>query len=137
MTFFAFGVMLTMYILMLTYNKIIYIKGEFMFIAQVVIIGILLVFLILLLLTLILTAFPRIVNGNKSEKTKKFPEIKQNTEEKETPSSAMTNVNTDDHTLVSVITAAIAAYRAGCGESSDLSSFKVVAFRKTKLGRKS
>lgn len=105
-----------------------------MFIAQVVIIGILLVFLILVILTLILAAFPRIVNGKKAEKIKKVPETKQSATEQiavQTP-----NNPTDDYALISVITAAIAAYREGCGESSDLNSFKVVAFRKTKFGRK-
>lgn len=105
-----------------------------MFIAQVVIIGILLVFLILVILTLILAAFPRIVNGKKAEKI-------QNIEKKEKPKQIqivpeITDKPMDDYTLISVITAAVAAYRAESGESADLSSFRVVAFRKTKLGRK-
>lgn len=106
-----------------------------MFIVQVVIIGILLVFLILVILTLILTAFPRIINRKKVEKIKKNPDIKQ--PETEQIATKAPSVPTDDYTLISVITAAIAAYREGLGESPDLSSFKVVAFRKTKSGRNS
>jgi len=105
-----------------------------MFIAQVVIIGILLVFLILVILTLILAAFPGIVNGKKAKKIKKVPETEQSAREKIVTN--MQSNSTDDYALISVITAAIAAYRAENGESADLSSFRVVAFRKTKLGRK-
>lgn len=105
-----------------------------MFIVQVVIIGILLVFLILVILTLILALFPRIIN---EKKTENIQNIKKAEEPKQTVTvPANSDKPTDDYALISVITAAIAAYRAESGESSDLSSFKVVAFRKTKLRRK-
>ena len=100
-----------------------------MFIIQVVIIGILLVFSILLLLTLILMAFPKLVNAKKNNSVK---EKQQNSPtQKSVPVVNQTPVPEQDYTLISIITAAIAAYRSENGECSDLSCFKVVAFRRT------
>lgn len=104
-----------------------------MFIIQVVIIGILLVFLILLLLTLILMAFPKLVNRQKKEKTEAKVNIAPKV--KETVKTVVED-KTDDYTLISIITAAISAYRSENGENPGLSSFRVVAFKKTSNRKK-
>lgn len=100
-----------------------------MFIIQVVIIGILLVFSILLLLTLILMAFPKLVNAKKNNSVKEKQQ--DSPTQKSVPVVNQAPVPEQDYTLISIITAAIAAYRSENGECSDLSSFKVVAFRRT------
>lgn len=100
-----------------------------MFIIQVVIIGILLVFSILLLLTLILMVFPKFMGTKSNNSVKEQPQV--STAKKSEPIVTQTSVKDQDYTLISVITAAIAAYRSENGECSDLSSFKVVAFRRT------
>lgn len=105
-------------------------KGYDMEVAKVVLIGITLVFLILFLLTLLLGLFPKIF-GQKQKK-----EINQ-IEPDEIQSGSIES-KPDDLALISVLTAAVAAYRSS-GENADTNNFKVVAFRKTpskKIGGK-
>ena len=102
-------------------------------ITKVVLIGIVLVFLILLLLTVLLIIFPLFFSKKNKQNTSKDTSINDVSEIVKSDKIVIENNNdVDDYTLVSVITAAIAAYRQSIGESSDLSSFKVVAFRKAK-----
>lgn len=95
-------------------------------IQKVVLIGIILVFLILLLLTFLLILFSLFFSKKEKNNDKilscESPIIQNDT----------TNDESVDYTLISVITAAIAAFRDDIGECGDLSSFKVVAFRKAK-----
>ena len=91
-------------------------------IAKVVLIGIVLVFLILFLLTVLLIIFP-LFFAKKN---------KQKAQELKSDNTNIKNVISDDYTIISVITAAVASYRQNVGESNDLNSFKVVAFRKAK-----
>ena len=98
---------------------------------QVVIIGILLVFIILMDLTLIMMLFPKFVNKKSKQESKETVTLAK---------TAETNTNTkpttiDDYTLISVITAAIATYRGSTGENADINSFRVVAFRKVKKNK--
>lgn len=100
-------------------------------ILQVVIIGILLVFIILMVLTLIMMLFPKLVNKKSKQDSKETVTL---------TTTAETNTNTkpttiDDYTLISVITAAIATYRGSTGENADINSFRVVAFRKVKKNK--
>ena len=99
-----------------------------MFIIQVVIIGILLVFSILLLLTLILMAFPKLVNAKRNNSVKEKQQ--GSPAQKSVPVVNQAPVPEQDYTLISIITAAIAAYRSENGENADVSSFRVVAFKK-------
>ena len=100
-------------------------------IAKVVLIGIVLVFLILLLLTVLLMIFPLFFAKKNKQKAQELKS--DNTNTKNVISDDITkNNDTDEYTIISVITAAIASYRQSVGESNDLSSFKVVAFRKAK-----
>ena len=102
-------------------------------ITKVVLIGIVLVFLILLLLTVLLIIFPLFFSKKNKQNTSKDTSINDVSEIVKSDKIVIENNNdVDDYTLVSVITAAIAAYRQSIGESADLSSFKVVAFRKAK-----
>lgn len=101
-------------------------------VAEVVIIGILLVFFILVLITLIMMIFPHLLgNSNKKEKneTANAEAPAQNPQTAQTV-IAVNDVNKNDDELISVITAAICAYRSSIGESNELSSFRVVAFKK-------
>ena len=99
-----------------------------MFIIQVVIIGILLVFLILLLLTLILMVFPKLVNAKKNNSVKEKQQ--DSPTQKSVPVVNQAPVPEQDYTLISIITAAIAAYRSENGENTDIGSFRVVAFKR-------
>ena len=105
-------------------------------ITKVVIIGIVLVFLILLLLTFMLMIFPAFFSKKNKQNSQVVVSDKVKTVESVKVKSdniviQNNNIN-DDYTLISVITAAISAYRQSIGENADLSSFKVVAFRKAK-----
>ena len=95
-------------------------------VVEVVIIGILLVFFILVLITLIMLIFPHLLgNGNKKDKKETVPNMQT------VPAAPVSiEVNNNDDELISVITAAICAYRSSMGESSESSSFRVVAFKK-------
>ena len=99
-----------------------------MFIIQVVIIGILLVFSILLLLTLILMVFPKFMGTKSNNSVKEQPQV--STAKKSEPIVTQTSVKDQDYTLISIITAAIAAYRSENGENTDIGSFRVVAFKR-------
>lgn len=102
-------------------------------IAKVVLIGIVLVFLILLLLTVLLIIFPLFFSKKNKQNTSKDTLNNDVSEIVKSDKIVIENNNdVDDYTLISVITAAIATYRQSIGESADLSSFKVVAFRKAK-----
>lgn len=94
-------------------------------VAEVVVIGILLVFFILVLITVIMMLFPYIFN-TKSKKEKVEPIIQDFPQTEQ----ATNDIVQDDGELISVITAAIAAYRSSQGESSATSSFRVVTFKK-------
>ena len=93
---------------------------------QVVVIGILLVFIILLILTLILMLFPKIVNKKRKEESKENLSVVTSAENDINPA------HIDDYTLISVISAAIAAYRGTTGENANTNSFRVVTFHKVK-----
>lgn len=98
-------------------------------IAKVVLIGIVLVFVILLLLTFILMLFPKVLGVRSKEKD---PGVPQKGAPGSEPSARMTNQNEDgEGALVSVLTAAVAAYRADAEGDAAQSGFQVVAFRKT------
>lgn len=101
-------------------------------VVEVVIIGILLVFFILVLITLIMLIFPHLLgNGTKKDK-KETVNTAETVPNMQTVPAALVSieVNNNDDELISVITAAICAYRSSIGESSELSSFRVVAFKK-------
>ncbi len=96
---------------------------------EVVIIGVLLVFLILLLITFLMMVFPYLLGERKKTKTQAEENIQSSTVE---TVAEISNADiSDDYTLISVITAAIAAYREANGEGANSSDFRVVAFRKT------
>lgn len=100
-------------------------------VAKVVIIGILLVFLILVLITFLVMLFPVFAGGKtKKEMTDKNVNENKNHEKLNTDAETKTIAGTDDYTLISILTAAVAAYRNEKGENNELSSFKVVAFCK-------
>lgn len=94
-------------------------------VAKVVIIGIVLVFLILVLLTFLLMLFQKAAGGKSRKET---AVLQQETSGRK---SAEKQAEPEDLSLISVLTAAVAAYRSAEGEESDPNRFKVVAFRKT------
>lgn len=72
-------------------------------------------------------AFPKLVNSKKKEKT----EVKVNAVPKaQEVVEAITDDSKEDYTLISIITAAISAYRSENDENPSLSSFRVVSFKK-------
>lgn len=101
-------------------------------IMKVVLIGIILVFLILLLLTFILLLFPKLAGGKSGKVSEKKPEHSELPQE---PQNLSQPESREDLALICVLTAAVAAYRAGEGKTADTSRFRVVAFRKTPCKR--
>ena len=101
-------------------------------VVEVVVIGILLVFFILVLITLIMMVFPHLLgNGTKKDKKETANTAEAVPNIQTVPVAQVSKeVNNNDDELISVITAAICAYRSSIGESSEPSSFRVVAFKK-------
>lgn len=100
-------------------------------IAKVVLIGIVLVFVILLLLTFILMLFPKVLGVKSKEKD---PDSSQKDGPgREHPAHMEVQNQDGDGALLSVLTAAVAAYRADVEGAAAQSGFQVVAFRKTPL----
>ena len=101
--------------------------------AEVVLLGVGMVFAVLALLWLALSVFKLIFSGN----TEKKKTAEQSAPEPEAETAPTAVPQTDDGELIAVLTAAIAAYRANeeglTGESAG--GFRVVSFKRAAKGR--
>ena len=98
-------------------------------IAKVVLIGIVLVFVILLLLTFILMLFPKVLGVKSKEKER--DNSQKDDPAPENPARMAAQNQDQDGALLSVLTAAVAAYRTDVEGTAAQSGFQVLAFRKT------